>query len=148
MPKRTPTRSTEEANSSNKSARKKGQEEIADAQKKDDEKEEERLALLAAEKAEKEPLAAEQERLATITKDDDNAVAIQRVLDSEVKSARENPEGYKAAEAAEPAKKAILLLEQATEYGKNKDDENGKKQNHIDQYDFINVYPTNFIIQS
>ena len=147
MPKRTPTRSTEEANSSNKSARKKGQEEIADAQKKDDE-EEERLATLAAEKAEKEPLAAEQEGLTTKTKDDDNAVDIKRVLDSEVKSARENPEGYKAAEAAEPAKKAILLLEQATEYGKNKDDENGKKQNHIDQYDFINVYPTNFIIQS
>ena len=147
MPKRTPTRSTEEANSSNKSARKKGQEEIADAEKKDDE-EEERLATLAAEKAEKEPLAAEKERLTTKTKDDDNAVDIKRVLDSEVKSARENPEGYKAAEAAEPAKKAILLLEQATEYGKNKDDENGKKQNHIDQYDFINVYPTNFIIQS
>lgn len=147
MPKRTPTRSTEEANSSNKSARKKGQEGIADAEKKDDE-EEERLATLAAEKAEKEPLAAEKERLTTKTKDDDNAVDIKRVLDSEVKSARENPEGYKAAEAAEPAKKAILLLEQATEYGKNKDDENGKKQNHIDQYDFINVYPTNFIIQS
>ena len=147
MPKRTPTRSTEEANSSNKSARKKGQEGIADAEKKDDE-EEEHLATLAAEKAEKEPLAAEKERLTTKTKDDDNAVDIKRVLDSEVKSARENPEGYKAAEAAEPAKKAILLLEQATEYGKNKDDENGKKQNHIDQYDFINVYPTNFIIQS
>jgi len=147
MPKRTPTRSTEEANSSNKSARKKGQEGIADTEKKDDE-EEERLATLAAEKAEKEPLAAEKERLTTKTKDDDNAVDIKRVLDSEVKSARENPEGYKAAEAAEPAKKAILLLEQATEYGKNKDDENGKKQNHIDQYDFINVYPTNFIIQS
>ena len=147
MPKRTPTRSTEEANSSNKSARKKGEEGIADAEKKDDE-EEERLATLAAEKAEKEHLAAEKERLTTKTKDDDNAVDIKRVLDSEVKSARENLEGYKAAEAAEPAKKAILLLEQATEYGKNKDDENGKKQNHIDQYDFINVYPTNFIIQS
>ena len=147
MPKRNTTRSTEEANSSNKSARKKGQEGIADAEKKDDE-EQERLATLAAEKAEKEHLAAEKERLTTKTKDDDNAVDIKRVLDSEVKSARENPEGYKAAEAAEPAKKAILLLEQATEYGKNKDDENGKKQNHIDQYDFINVYPTNFIIQS
>ena len=146
MAKRTTTRSTEEANSSNKSARKKGQEEIADAQKKEDETK--RPARLAAEKAEKEPLAAEKERLTTKTKDDDNAVDIKRVLDSEVKSARENPEGYKAAEAAEPAKKAILLLEQATEYGKNKDDENGKKQNHIDQYDFINVYPTNFIIQS
>jgi len=147
MPKRNTTRSTEEANSSNKSARKKGQEGIADGEKKDDE-EEERPATLAAEKAEKESLAAEKERLTTKTKDDDNAVDIKRVLDSEVKSARENPEGYKAAEAAEPAKKAILLLEQATEYGKNKNDENGKKQNHIDQYDFINVYPTNFIIQS
>ena len=147
MPKRATTRSTEEANSSNKSARKKGQEGIADAEKKDDE-EQERLATLAAEKAEEEPLAAEKERLTTKTKDDDNAVAIERFLLSETNSARENPEGYKAAEAAEPAKKAILLLEQATEYGKNKDDENGKKQNHIDQYDFINVYPTNFIIQS
>jgi hypothetical protein len=141
MPKRTTTRSTEEANSSNKSARKKGQEGIADAEKKDDE-EEERLATLAAEKAEEEPLAAEKERLTTKTKDDDNAVAIERFLLSETNSARENPEGYRAAEAA---KKAILHLE-ATENGKNKGD--GKKQNHIDQYDFINVYPTNFIIQS